>query len=192
MAQPHPQFLGDVRGERGDHLHQRLHGGARHRAVVRLGQVVDVLDELGHDRVVTQVLVVLAHTRDGAVQRLGVLVGQWGVRGAQLAGFLVDHEAPQALQEAVRADDVLGGPGARGVQRAHRHFVHAQGVRAVVVADLVRGDGVLERLAHLAVLLVDLFALVEELTVALFDLRRPDVHAARIGVRVGLDVALVV
>ena len=180
-----------MRSKWGDHLHQRHDGAARHRAGIGLGQVVDVLDELGHHGVVAQILVVLAHAGDGAVQGLGILVRQLSVLDAQLAGLLVDHEAPQPLQEAVRADDILCSPGTRGVQRAHGHLIHAQGIGAEVAADLVRGNGVLERLAHLAVLLVDLFALVEELTVALLHFSGGYVDAARIGVGVRLDVALV-
>ena len=100
----------------------------------------------------------------------------------------------------MRAHDVLGGPGARGVERAHGHLVHAQRVGTVGVADLVGGDGVLERLAHLPVFLehLDLGGVRAGggvgpvvLPVALGHLGRGHVDAAGVGVGEGLDVPLV-
>ena len=76
-----------------------------------LGQVVGVLDQLGHCGVVTQCRIVFGHSGDGAVQqpqRVGVEVRVLGY--PSLAGLLVDHQPPHPLQEPVRPDDVLGGP----------------------------------------------------------------------------------
>ena len=89
------------------------------------------------------------------------------------AGVLVDHVAPQPLQEAVHADDVGRVPRARRVERAGRHLVEAQRVGAVLVEDVVGGDHVLQALAHLAELTRDRLALEQERTVALDHLRRP-------------------
>ena len=93
------------------------------------------------------------------------------------------------------ADDVLGGPRPRCLQRAHRHLVDPQGVRAVGLADLIRGDGVLQALADLAELLEHLCVAVgagqEELSAALDDVAGWNVGAAGVGVGESLDIALV-
>ena len=111
------------------------------------------------------------------------------------AAGLVDDHAPNPLQEAVCADDVLGGPRPRRLQRAHRHLVDAQGVGAVLLADLVGRHRVLQALADLAELLGHLDLAVgrriAELPVALDDFGGGHVGAARVGVGERLDVALV-
>ena len=53
VAQPLPQLLGQVRRQRRDHQHQRLHRRPRRHTL--LGQVVGVLDQLGRGGVVAQV-----------------------------------------------------------------------------------------------------------------------------------------
>ena len=91
----------------------------------------------------------------------------------------------------MRTHNVLRRPRARRVQRAHRHLVDAQGVRTVITHHVIRRHGVLQGLAHLAVLAVDFLAVVVELAVLLLNLGGRDVDAAGIRKRVGLDVALV-
>ena len=192
VAKALPQFLRNVRGDGGDQLGDGLHRRARCLGAVGLGQVVDVFDELGHHRVQAQVLIIIAHARDGAVQLLQVILGELGIGSCHFTGVLIDGQAPQALQEALRTDDVLGRPRAGGIQRAHGHLVHAQGIGAEVAADIVRGHGIFQGLAHLAVFLVDLFAVVVELAVLFLYLGRRDIYAAGIGIGVGLNIALVV
>src|SRR5699024_5087758 len=60
------------------------------------------------------------------------------------------------------------------------------------LAEIIRANRVLQRLTHLAVFLVDLFTVVEELAVLLLYLSCWHVDATRIGVGISLDVALVV
>src|SRR5699024_11349222 len=76
--------------------------------------------------------------------------------------------------------------------RTHRHLVDTQGIRAEFLAEIIRANRVLQRLTHLAVFLVDLFTVVEELAVLLLYLSCWHVDATRIGVGISLDVALVV
>src|SRR5699024_130806 len=103
-----------------------------------------------------------------------------------------DLQAPQALQEALRTDNILGCPWTRRIQRPHGHLVDTQGVRAEFLAEIIRANRVLQRLTHLAVFLVDLFTVVEELAVLLLYLGCLHVDAAGIGVGISLDIALVV
>src|SRR5690625_7668178 len=107
-----------------------------------------------------------------------------------MAGGLIYHQAPQALQEALRTDNILGCPWTRRIQRPHGHLVDTQGIRAEFLAEIIRANRVLQRLTHLAVFLVDLFTVVEELAVLLLYLSCWHVAATRIGVGIGLDVAL--
>src|SRR5699024_5797130 len=136
--------------------------------------------------------VVITNTGDGAVQLLQVFIVKLCVRDRDFTGGLIDDQAPQALQEALRTDNILGCPWTRGVQRTHRHLVDTQGIRAEFLAEIIRANRVLQRLTHLAVFLVDLFTVVEELAVLLLYLSCWHVDATRIGVGISLDVALVV
>ena len=65
VAESAPQFLGQVRGQRGGHQHQRLQRRAGDHA--GSGQVVGVLDQFGRGGVVAQARVVVADAGDGAV-----------------------------------------------------------------------------------------------------------------------------
>ena len=115
---------------------------------------------------------------DRAVQQpAGLVIGGLG-GDPRLAGLLVDHVAPEPLQEPVDADDVAGVPGPARVERAHEHLVEPQRVGAVVAVDVVGRDRVLQALAHLAVLALHLDVADEEATVTFDDLRRLDVEAA--------------
>src|SRR5699024_7638671 len=80
----------------------------------------------------------------------------------------------------------------RRVQWTHGHLINTQGVRAEFLAEIIRANRILQRLAHLAVFLIDLFAVVEELAVLLLYLGCWYVDATGIGVGISLDVALVV
>ena len=194
VAQPRPQLLGQVRGQRRHQQHQRLDDRPRHRRrrAVGLRQVVGQLGDAGDGDVEPQRRAAVADAGDGPVQRAQRLLGGLDVVGGpHRAGLLVDHHAPDPLQQPLRADDGLGLPRPRLLQRPGRHLVHAEGVGPVGADHLVRRDHVLQALADLPVLAVDRLALVEELAVLLHDLGGGHVEAALVGVGVGGDVALV-
>ncbi len=93
--------------QRGEQEQERLDRGAG-RAVVAeaLGEVVVQLGQLGDHRVEAQRLHALARRGDGPVHHalrvvVGVVLGD-----AQLPGVLVDHVAPDALQQPVDPDHV--------------------------------------------------------------------------------------
>ena len=110
----------------------------------------------------------------------------------EVAGVLVDHQPPEPLQEALSADHVPGLPGPGHIEWTHRHLVHPEDIGAVGLADLVRGDHVVEGLAHLPVLAAYRCALVDEgPRRVLDDLRGGDVDPPVVGVGVRLDVTLV-
>ena len=113
----------------------------------------------------------------------------------QLAGLLIDHVPPQALQEPLGSHHRPGLPGLRLCQRAHAHLVQPEGVSAIGLVHLVRGDDVLQRFAHLPVFTFHSLAMPGPrgpvpLPVG-FDLGRRHRLPAGIAVGVGLDVALV-
>ena len=187
-----PQLLGDVRRQGSQHDHQRLDGLPRGAGLLEvLGEVVGQHRELGDRRVVAQRVVVLADAGDGLVQQPFRVVVELGVGDPERTGLLVDDESPDALQESLRPHHVLGGPRPRLVERTHEHLVDAQRIGTVVTADVVGRHRVLEGLAHLAVLPANLLTVVEELAVLFGDLFGGHIDAARIGVGVRLDHALV-
>ena len=137
-------------------------------------------------------LVVLAYAGDGAVEVLRVLFAHRLVADGDLTGLLIDDQAPQALEETVSTHNVLGCPRARGVQGTHGHLINTQRIGTKVACDVVRSNSILQGLTHLAVFLVDLFAVVVELAVLLLNLSGRHVHTTGIGVGVRLDITLVV
>ncbi len=194
MAQLRPQLLGDVRGQRSDHQHERLRHRPRQPALGRddAGQVVVALGQLRDRGVEAQVL----HVARDAVHRLREHTGGLGVRldltDRQFACRLVDDVAPDPLQQAEGADDGAGLPRARDVQRAHRHLVQAECVGAVGVEHVVGGHRVAQRLAHLPVLAGHDLAVVGPHPVRSFDDlfgRHEDTPLVAVGV--SLDVPLV-
>ena len=193
VSQPVPQLLRDVRGQGGDHQHQRFHRGPGHH--LEGGQDGVVLREPCDGGVERQPLVVFGDGVDGFVQGMEGVVVDIGITGDQIARLLVDDVAPQPLQESLRPDHGAGLPRLRLGQRAHTHFVEAEGVSAVGLVHLVRGDDVLQRLAHLPVLAFDRLALPGpgRFLALPVCLRLGGGHglAAGIAVGVGLDVALI-
>ena len=117
--------------------------------VVELEQPRDRSVEAQHRHVVAD-----RHDRAMEEPAARLVVGR-SVRDAQLSGRLVDDVAPQALQEAVHADDVGGGPRTLLVERTHEHLVETQRVGAVFAIDVVGRDRVLQALAHLPELALD-------------------------------------
>ena len=69
--------------------------------------------------------------------------------GSLVGFFVADEIAPDGVEEAGHADDVAGVPRLLRFQRAHVHFVQAEGVGAVVPDDVVGVDDVAAALAHL-------------------------------------------
>src|SRR5699024_9796015 len=187
-----PQLLGDVRRNRRSHDERWLNRSTWNTLAVVLGEIVGVLDQLRHGGVRAQVVVVIANAGDCAVQLLQVFIVKLCIRNRDVTGGLIDDQAPQALQEAPRTDDILGCPWTKRVQWTHRHLVNTQGIRAEFLAEIIRANRILQRLTHLAVFLVDLFTVVEELSVLLLYLGCRHVDATGIGVGISLDVALVV
>ena len=184
-----------MRRDRREHEDQRFHGGARHR--IQRGQVVVEHDELGYGGVRAHALHLHRHVGDGVVEQLEGLQIRLVLAHAHLAGGLVDHVAPQALQEAHAADHVAGVPRAGLRQRAHAHLIQAERVSAVVLVHVIGRDDVLQALAHLAELAVDMLAVPGERRLAVgagrafLHLGGRHVLAAVVGVGVGLDHALV-
>jgi hypothetical protein len=192
VAQSGPELLGHVRRQRGEHEHQRLDDLAGRAAVGEPGgQVVVELGDPGDGGVEPERLHAVAHRVDGAVQDpAGLVVGR-GVAHPQGAGVLVDDVAPDPLQQAEDADHVTGVPGPALVERPGEHLVEPEGVGPVLGVHLVGRHRVLEALAHLAELPPDLLPAVEEAAVPLLHLGGLHVEAPLVGVRRGLDVALV-
>ena len=164
---------------------------ARHRAA-RLGQVVVQLGDLGDGGVEAQPVQVLAR------RRRSPCAGRAGSpRRASASTTVTSPVASSTMLRHSRCSSrywpttarVSHGP--RDVQRAHRHLVQAQRVGAVLGADLVRSDRVLQRLAHLAQQPGDLLALVVVAAVALLHLGGRHRDAARVAVDERLDHALV-
>ena len=79
-----------------------------------------------------------------------------------LAGGLVDGQAPEATEEAGDADDTVGIPRLGGLERSEEHQVHAERIGAVVLDDGVRVHDVAAALGHLLAVLAHDEALVEE------------------------------
>ena len=179
-----------MRGDRGEHEDQGLDGIARRG--VQAGQVVVEDDELRDCGVDAQVLVLFGDLGDRAGHEATRLVVRGLVGDRELAGLLIDHVTPQALQESLGADDGAGLPRARQVEGAHAHLVHAEDVGTIGVVHLIGRDDVLQGLAHLAVLAAHGLTLVGEAgRLVTLNLVGGHVLAACVGVGVGLDVALV-
>ena len=81
------------------------------------------------------------------------------------AAILVHEIAPHTLQESVDADHVARVPRLGGIQRPHEHFIQSQGIASELGYYLIRANGILEALAHLAVLTGHRLALPGELPV---------------------------
>ncbi|MPM07238.1 hypothetical protein SDC9_53544 [bioreactor metagenome] len=107
---------------------------------------VEVVGERHHARdggVELHALVVLANLLDGRVD--GALLIRVGI------AFALHHllQRPDPVEEAAAAARALLVPGNRLVERAHKHDVRAEGVRAVNGDVVVGVDNVAAGLAHL-------------------------------------------
>ena len=190
MSQLLPQFLTNVRSNGREHKNQCLDGNARD--AIKRGQVIVENNQLGDRRVDTQVLVFNGDLGDCACKQTCRLLVHRLIANGNLACLFIQDVSPQALKEALRADDCTRIPWTRNIQGSHAHFVDAEDIRTIGVVHLVRRDDILERLAHLAVFAIDGLSLPGEATCLIaFDLVSRDVLSARIGVRVSLHVALV-
>src|SRR6266511_4405160 len=191
VAHARPQLLGDVGGQRCQHQHQRLGDHSRRAVGIRRGQVAAQLGDPGDGGVEAQRLDTRPHGGHGAVQHAQRLRRRRPAGHPGGAGPLVDEVAPDALQQAVRADDRPGLPRPRLVERTAEHQVEAEGVGPVAGVQLVGADRVLQALAHLAVLAPDRLAAPAEAAVRLGDLGGRHVDATPVRERVRLHVALV-
>ena len=190
MPQLLPQFLTDVRSNGREHENEGLDGNARD--TIKRGQVVVQNDQLGDSRVDTQVLVFNGNLADRPCQQTCRLLVHRLIANGDLARLFVKNISPQALKEALRADNCTRIPRTRNIQGPHAHFVDTEDIRTVGVVHLVRRDDILERLAHLAVFAIDRLPLPGEAACLIaFDLVSRNVLPASIGVRVSLHVALV-
>ena len=114
------------------------------------------------------------------------------VGNGHFTGFLVQRVTPESLQETLRADDCTGFPRTRDIQRPHGHFVHAEHVGAIGVIHFVRGDDVLQRLAHLAVFAGHRLTLIgETCCLVAFDFVGGHILSTLVLEGVGLNVPLV-
>ena len=149
-------------------------------------------NQLGDRRVDTQVLVFNGDLSDRTRQQTSRLLIHRLIANGDLARLFIKNISPQALKEALRADDCTRIPWTRNIQGSHAHFVDTEDVRTIGVVHLIRRNDILERLAHLAVLAIDRLSFPGEATgLIAFDLVSRNVLPARIGVRVSLHVALV-
>ena len=194
MAEATPKFFGEMRNQRCCHQHH----GLGHRArcpptrLARFGHMVHQFDEFCDGGVEPQSGHLGAHHVDRAVQKSGGLVVGRAVVHGEFAGVLVDHGAPEPLQEAEHADHVACFPRSARIEGAHRHLVQPQRVRAIGVVHLVGRHGIAQALAHLSPLAGHRGAVVgEAAVVVLDDLGGIHVDAAVIGEGVRQDVALI-
>ena len=178
MAEPRPQLLGDVRREWREHQDELFDGAAGRAVGELLGQMAGQFDQRGDGDVVAQAVVILTDLRDCLVQQAKCLVVGLDVGDADGTGLLVDDQAPRTLQESLQSHNVFRCPRARLIEWTHVHLVEPQRICAVLGSDVVGSHRVLQRLAHLAVLLRDLLTVVEELAVDLGDLFRRHIDAA--------------
>src|SRR5699024_6097251 len=63
---------------------------------------------LRHSGIRTQIVIVIANAGNGAVKLLQIFIVKPCIRYRQLTGIFIDGQTPQALQEALRAHDILG------------------------------------------------------------------------------------
>ena len=149
-------------------------------------------NQLGDRGVDTQVLVFNGDLGDCACKQTSRLLVHRLIANGDLARLFIQNISPQALKEALRADDCTCIPRTRNIQGSHAHFVDTEDIRTVGVVHLVGRNDILERLAHLAVFAIDGLPLPGEATCLIaFDLVSRDVLSARIGVCVSLHIALV-
>ena len=190
MTQALPQLLSNVGSHRGNHQNQGFDSLTRHR--LNGGQVVVEHNQLGDSSVQAHVGVILSYPINSARNQL--LGGQVRLIFAdhQLAGDLINGVTPQALQETLRTNHRAGFPGAVHVQGSHAHLVNTEGVGAVSLIHVVRGDDVLQALTHLAVFTLNGITVPGEVAfLFLLNLICGHILAALLLVGVGLHITLV-
>ena len=148
MAQPGPQLLADVRGQRCQQQHQRFHHRTRHAAVgVAHGQVVVQLGDPGDRHVEPHASPCRSRTAS-MVRCSARSVASSGASSVtrDVAGVLVDDVAPDPLQQPEHADHRLGVPRPALVERSGEHLVQPQRVGAVALRTCRPGVTALRRL----------------------------------------------
>ena len=172
MAEFMPQLLADVRREGCDHDDSRFQSLPVHAALLlRQGeQVVVALHETGDDRVQAEVLKSLGDRVDHLVARADHLAG-----GLDVLILILHDQVVEPAQEAVYAVDASVVPLRIQLGRTDEQLVHAQGIAAVILHQLVRGNHVALGLAHLDAVLAGDHALVEQLVERLLEIDGADV-----------------
>lgn len=194
-----PEFFGDVRREGSEESQES--GDLISADGFGAAGIVNPDDHLCDSGVVGESLEVFGDLLDGfveqAFERLVVLVSDFAAGfPAGVGVFVVEGlygEAPDALEEAVDADDVSRIPGFAGFEGAHVHFVKPEGVGAVLMDDGVGVDDVSQRLGHFLDGFGELFTGLPVVggVVAEFDVFVFDADAAGVAIGVALDHALV-
>ena len=140
------EFLGQVRRERVEDFEELNELG--------LGNCLSIRERIGADHhlrdrgVEAELFDVFADLLDGLVNdALELFVGAFlRLRRILNLGrnfaFIGDCDTPDSREEAGHAFDALHLPGLHLFERAHEHFIEAQGVGAVVLHDVVGVDDV--------------------------------------------------
>ena len=139
VAELRPELFGQVWDEGRQHADEAI------ELVASQGfGLVDKLEDGGDGGVETEFFDVLAYFGNEAVEVfLSCLINRfiWSKRDG---GVFVCGESPDFLEEALKPDDVAGGPRLTGFEGAHVHFIEAESVGAVVFDDIVGVDNIFE------------------------------------------------
>mmetsp|Transcript_13418 Transcript_13418/g.35810 ORF Transcript_13418/g.35810 Transcript_13418/m.35810 type:complete len:248 (-) Transcript_13418:259-1002(-) len=142
VAQLLPHLLTQVGCKWRHEEHEGLHGLPGNVAI-ESGQVVSEDHHAGNGRVETELVHLLRHFLYSLMAKAaGLLTHLYALGGA-------GHEGGHFVAEAHDAGDLGRLPGLDRLQGAHKHLVHAHGVRAVLLHNVVRVDHVATRLGHL-------------------------------------------
>ena len=161
MAQHLPQLFGDMRREGSKKDDRRLDGFSVYGAVAALGQVnelVVVLHETGDDRIQAEALQSLGNIVDHAVAGLHHIR-----RRFDILLNTGDSQVPESLQETGNTVDSSVVPLGIQFRRSYKQLVHSEGIAAVILHQIVRGNHIALGLAHLDAVLSGDHSLVEQL-----------------------------
>ncbi len=183
VGEPEPDFFGQVWGERlqqdeelreecgrfgfpihgfVDKDHQGRDGSVEPEVVEVVGDLLDAGVE-GARLLASRFEVADGGGQLDAVEEFRAAVGFGGQGLFEFEfAFFVDEEPPGAAEESVNAFDAFGAPGFHHFERAHEHFVQAEGVGTVVLQDFVGIDNVLAGLGHFLAVFAEDEALVDE------------------------------
>ena len=166
---------------------QQIEERAQHRARTRipLGGFITENHERGDRRVEPHAFEVFGDLLDAGVQCLQLFISRFHIRNGHvqfqlrqtslggirrggdglfviLVATVIDEQPPNAAEESVHSLDTLRAPRLHHLQRAHEHFVQAEGVGAVFANHHVGIDHVAAALAHLLAVLAENDALIHQ------------------------------